>query len=449
MFRWRFESPMKRQAAPRRQEVPETLLVESQDQIDQFAAEVRTLGRFAFDTEFVMEDRYQSDLCLIQAATESSVVIIDPNLGLDLNPIWRLIHDDEIETIVHAGQEDLALCVQHSNTVPQRVFDVQIAAGLVGIEYPLSLQKLVQSILHIRLHKSKTLTDWRRRPLSAEQIRYAAEDVAYLPAAHKKLVQQLTKRKRITWAHEEFAKFEVMSLYQKEDEDRVRRLKGVGALRGQHLAVARELVVWRDKVAKKYNRPARILLKDHLLVEIARQGLSTRDDIRHLRGINLGDRDVVSLAQVVKETMAKPAEKSNEVEHREIETPGETALISLMTAVLRSYCLEQNIAYSLVATKRSIQELIRHRSQGETPASARAVAGDADAPTSSGKSRGKGNKTQQADVELLTGWRGEAVGVMLDDILAGRRSIRVELHNGDACVRLEAIEEKPRSKPRD
>lgn len=433
---------MKRNPTTRRPDVPEPTLAASQDDIDQFVAEARSQGRFAFDTEFVMEDRYQSDLCLVQAATESTVIIIDPNLGFDLGSLWRLIHDDEIETIVHAGQEDLGLCVQHSGKPPRRVFDVQIAAGLVGVEYPLSLQKLVQSTLHIRLHKSKTLTDWRRRPLSQEQIRYAAEDVAYLPAVHRKLADALSRRNRMAWAVEEFRRFEQLALYQKENEDRVRRLKGVGSLRGQHLAVARELVSWRDRVARKYNRPARILLKDHLLVEIARQGLTTRDEIRHLRGINLGDRDVLALAQIVKEALARPVERSADAEHRDVEPPGEAALIALMTAVLRSYCIEQNLAYGLVATKRSIQELIRHRILHQSPVPARTDNAIVDSSAvRPARRRAKGTDASNP-VELLSGWRGQAVGVMLDEILAGKRAIRVELHNGDACVRMEPIEPK-------
>lgn len=434
----------------RRLTIPQTTLIETQSQLDALCADFRALGRFAFDTEFVMEDRYQSELCLVQLASENAVAIVDPFLPLDLSPIWRLVHDGSVLTIVHAGQEDLALCVQHTGEPPQNIFDVQIAAGLVSTEYPLSLQKLVQSILHVRLHKSRTLTDWRRRPLSPEQVRYAADDVAYLPAAHARLAAALAQRGRSNWIQEECARFEAVSMYKRDDAEKVQRLKGGGALRGQPLAVAEAIIAWRDQVAQKYNRPARVLLKDHLLVEIAKQSLTTRDEIRHLRGINLSDRDVIALGVVVKETLAKPVVHEPHPSSRDEEPPGEAATIALITAVLRGFCHDEELAYGLVATKRSIQELIRHRMVDNTDQSRRAESkSDRTEGTSrradgeSSRTEGNSSKCLQADgaadpeyIELLTGWRGQAVGIMLDEVLAGKRSIGVVMRPDGPHVRL-------------
>jgi len=376
-------------------------LIERQEQIEALCAECRADGRFAFDTEFVMEDRFESEVCLIQIATESSVALIDPFLDLDLAPIWGLVHDDQIETLVHAGQEDLALCVQHTGQVPRCVFDLQIAAGLVTTEYPVSLQKLVQSNLHIRLHKAKTLTDWRRRPLTAAQLRYGAEDVVHLLAIHRKLTRKLERLGRRDWAHAEFAKFEEMTLYRRAEQDKLCRVKGAGSLKAQELAVLQGLLEWRDEAARALNRPPRTVIRDHLLVEIARTGISSGAELRDLRGFNLSVRNTRGISDAIREALALPESRWPPTVRRDSETPQETVLITLATALLRGYCLDKNLAYGLVATKKSICDLIRFH-LGE-----RADGGD-----------------------LVRGWRGDTVGKLLREFLDGERMIGVNVRDG-------------------
>ncbi len=394
----------------RRSLIPDITTVKRQAQTEELCRNCRACGRFAFDTEFVMEDRFEPEVCLIQIATEGAVVVIDPFLDLDLQPVWDLVCDDQVETVVHAGQEDLALCVQHTGRLPHRVYDVQIAAGFAGYDYPLSLQKLVQAALHIRLHKSKTLTDWRKRPLSAEQIRYAAEDVGYLLAVRDKLHDRLSKRNRLNWVHEEFNRFEDMSLYRRVEEEKLLRVKGAGALRGRQLAVVRELLTWRETAAKQLNRPVRVVLKDHLLVEIAKLELCSIGEIRDLRGINLSDKHVRALGRVVEKALKTPSEQWPAPTPRGTETPKEAALIALATVVIHSFCLENEVAYGLVASKRTLRELIRHHNRGRPP--------------------------DRTDVELLRGWRGKTAGALLEDILDGRRSLYVESLDGEPVVRV-------------
>ena len=395
-------------------DTPETVVIERQEQIDEFCVQARAEGRFAFDTEFVMEDRYEPEVCLVQMASENAVVLIDPFQKLDLQPVWELVCDPQIETVVHAGQEDLAMAVRRTRRVPCQVFDVQIAAGLVGYDYPLSLQKLVQSTLKVRLHKSKTLTNWRQRPLGAAQLRYAADDVCYLLAVRRKLHDRLVRAGRQEWAEEEFRGFEDMSLYARVEEDKLRRVKGLNVLKGRQLAVARRLLQWRDELAQVLNRPARVALKDHLLVEIARHELSSFTELRELRGLNMSDKNVQALGGIVQEALATPAEEWPAAKPYEEEAPREAVLIALATSVVRGYCLDYGLAYSLIATKKSLRDLIRHRTTGQ-PSDASAV-------------------------ELLCGWRGRTIGVMLDEVLAGRRTIRVEPNNGEWVVRVGPVD---------
>jgi ribonuclease D len=390
---------------------PEPVLLSSQAELDAACADIRTRGIFAFDTEFVMEDRYEAEVCLAQVATEDAIHLIDPLNGLDLTPLWSLVADPNVETVTHAGQEDLGLCVQHTQRPPRNIFDVQIAAGFVGHEYPVSLQKLVQAIMHIRLHKSKTLTDWRKRPLSPEQIRYAAEDVAHLLPIRSHIERELAKRDRQAWVAEEFAKLELLETYVREEESQLRRIKGMGSLGGKQLVIARELLRWRDQVAERVNRPARTVLKDYLLVEIARLGASSVEEIRDLRGISLSRRDLDGLAQAVRKAAAVPKEQWPKQKRRESETEQETILLGLATAVVRDHCDRHELAYGLCASKKSLTEVIRHF--------ARPNHKSAELPA------------------VLTGWRAEIVGSLLTDLLQGSASIRVAHINGRPVLNIE------------
>ena len=387
-----------------------TTTVIKQGQLEELCRACRAEGQFAFDTEFVMEDRFEAEVCLIQVATESLVALVDPLAGLDLRPLWGMVCDPQIEKVVHAGQEDFGLCVQHTGQAPRNVYDVQIAAGLAGCDYPLSLQRLIQAVLHVRLHKAKTLTDWRRRPLTDEQMSYAAEDVSYLLAVRRRLNERLSRHSRLDWLREEFSKFEEPSLYRRVEAEKLLRVKGSGALKGRQLAIVRELLAWREEVAKHRNRPVRVVLKDHLLVEIARLELRSFKEVRDLRGLNLSDRDVRGLCQAAEKAINTPGDQWPVLAPRDIETPREASLIALLGAVIRSFCLEHDIAYGLAATKKSIFELVRHCTTGR-PA-------------------------DRSAVELLNGWRGRVVGEMLESVLAGQRSIKVEPLDGECIVRV-------------
>lgn len=380
--------------------------VETQSEIDVICSEIVRAGRFAFDTEFVMEDRYKAELCLIQIALPERIALIDPARNFDTGPIWELVASASVETIVHAGTEDLNLVFQRHGEVPQNIFDVQIAAGFVGHDYPLSLQKLARAVLGVRLHKSKTLTDWRRRPLTAEQVRYAAEDVAYLLRIHEVISSQLTKRNRTQWCMEELNRFAERCYYERTDAEVALRVRGAGSLSGDARAIASELSLWREKAAARLDRPVRAVLKDHLLVEIARHGLGTVQEICSLRGINLARREVRGLCDVVRETkknihaLTPPLSNS-----RRPETPRESVLVSLLTAVSRSYCMEQDIAYSLAANKRLLQELVRYRPAG-------------------------GDEEAENLPDILAGWRGRSLGPALVRVLKGDSAVRCTDRNG-------------------
>ncbi|HUC83566.1 MAG TPA: ribonuclease D, partial [Candidatus Acidoferrales bacterium] len=175
---------------------------------------LRAAGSFAYDSEFIGELTYLPQLCLIQVATASEVALIDPLAGLDVTAFWELVADPVVEKIVHAGDQDVEPVFRHAGKPPANIFDTQIAAGFVALPYPLALAKLVHEMTGARLGKSLTFTHWDQRPLSNHQLRYAADDVRYLPAVGAELRKRLTANGHLAWAIEECGQLSVRGVYQ-------------------------------------------------------------------------------------------------------------------------------------------------------------------------------------------------------------------------------------------
>jgi len=358
-----------------------------------------TVDRFALDAEFIGEDAYHAEVCLVQVATEDGIWLIDPLAGFEIRPFWDLVTSDRVQKVVHAGLEDLALSYQHTGDTPNNVFDIQVAAGLVGVNYPLSLQRLARFALGVRLHKSQTLTDWRRRPLTNQQIQYAIDDVVYMLAIHASLRKKLAQRKRTAWAEEEFTRFCREETYRQNPKDAISRVRGAGSLNSKALAIARQLTLEREKRAQQYNRPPRALLKDHLLVEIAKHGWTNAEELMSLRGLTLRGEALNGMIEAVKRGLSTPPEKRPKQSTPQDDSPQETALCKLLSAVMFDYCHTHQIAHQLAATNKDIHAAVLAHTRGANAVPPRS---------------------------LQRGWRRAEFGEMIDGILNGHRCVRVE-----------------------
>src|SRR5262245_11708385 len=216
--------------------------------------------RFGFDTEFVGEDTYHPHLCLVQVATPDRLILIDPLSAGPLDSFWKLVVDPANQVIVHAGREEVRLCRLWAGQTPGNLFDLQIAAGLAGLAYPLSHGTLVSQVLGVQLTKGETLTEWRDRPLTPAQVRYAYDDVPHLLAVWQRLTERLERLNRADWAREEFRRLTTLAAPEEVVEEKWRRLRGLGQLGRRQLAVVRALYAWREETAERLNRPPRTLV---------------------------------------------------------------------------------------------------------------------------------------------------------------------------------------------
>lgn len=261
-------------------------LIETQADLTSLLHRLRAVGRFAYDSEFIGESTYTPLLCLVQIATPDEVALVDPLAkGIDLRPFWDLLRDESVEKIVHAGQQDVEPVVRLTGDRPRNVFDTQIAGGFVGMTYPVSLSKLVAEMVGVKLAKGMTFTQWDLRPLSPTQLRYAADDVRYLPAIHEELTQRLTTRGHLAKAREEFDALCEPSQYIFNPDTYIHRVRGSNSLSGPQLRILRELVIWRNEAAKKVNAPARAYLKDEVLVDLAKYAPKDTSRFAKVRGL--------------------------------------------------------------------------------------------------------------------------------------------------------------------
>lgn len=384
---------------------------------ESFCKQVRNRPRLALDTEFVAEDSYQPNLCLIQVAFDDELAVIDPFPLGSVRRFWEAIVEGNVETVVHAGRVDLRFCYNAVSQFPPRVFDVQIAAGFTGLEYPAGLANIVQRHLGINLTKHETRTDWRRRPLSDRQIEYALNDVRYLLPVRDRLEAELRNLNRWDWFEEEIRRQQEMVI-QSDDEERWRRLAGHGGLSRRELAILRALWHWREEEAARQNVPPRRVLRDDLLVELARRGSAEPKRILAIRGMtHRGVRELVPLiAARIREALALPPEQWPELPNR----PGTSqspVVGQFLYSALASLCLEKQIAVGLVGGTNDLRDWFTYFMSGYSG----------------------------PPPLLAQGWRKQLIGNTLELLVTGKAALRLRSPGDDKPLELVFLEAAPKA----
>jgi ribonuclease D len=356
-------------------------------------AQAKLLG---LDTEFVGEGRHRPELCLVQIATPDTLYVIDPYAVGSLEGLWELLRDPSRLVVVHAGKEDVRICQHHADQPPGRIFDIQLAAGLSGLDYPLGYGKLVEELFGVTMNnKDLTLSNWRQRPLTQSQLRYAFDDVRYLLPAYALLQERLRQQQRESWAEEEFAALVQRALAEDQGPENWRRVKGIGRLDRQGLAIVRELYQWREEWSQRWNRPARQVLSDHLLVRIARLRPHCRKELASLRGVP--HNAVTEILEAIQRALALPLAACPTPTPRIHETAEVVAVSQLLQIVLHEWCARKQVASNLAATLTDLKALAYyHLTRREAP-----------------------------EIPLFRGWRAEALLPELQAVLEGRRWIAV------------------------
>lgn len=371
--------------------------------IAELAELARAGGRLGIDTEFMGEGRYRTLLCLVQVAVELEggdvrIEVIDPlDESVDPAPLAGVIADRDIEIVMHAGRQDVALLRRVWATDITNLFDTQLAAGFAGLRAQLGYEALLHELLGVRLSKSASFTRWDARPLSTEQIGYARDDVRHILQATTELQGRLAQRGRLDWAREECRV--LASATDDRDPDVIfGRLPRVNSLDPKLRAIARELVEWREETARTQDRPIPAVLSDAALIEVAKRRPSQIGQLEQIRGINEATlrRRGKGILEAVERGRDRPpiaVEGSRPAQPSALDAP----VISLAEALVRTRALEEELAYELIAARADLQAIVLAMRDG----------------------------SPQPEVRTLQGWRREVVGDELLELLDGRRSLTV------------------------
>jgi ribonuclease D len=316
----------------------------------------------AVDTEFMRENTYWPDLCLIQVASSEEAAAIDPKAdGIDLKPLLDLfVANEDILKVFHAGGQDLEIIHNLTGKVPHPLFDTQIAAMALGHGEQIGYSNLIESLLGHSLDKGARFTDWSRRPLDKRQIDYAIADVTHLAAVFPRMVEKLKKTGRGAWLDEEMERLADASNFAFAAEDAWKRLKLPSrnpAVLGRLKAVA----AWRETEARSKNLPRGRIIKDDTLTEIVLHPPKTQDDLGRIRGLSAGWKaNDIGARLIAAIEAAKPLDQS-ELPDREPKRPGLTkdgALVSdLLKLLLKIRAKETGVAARLIARSDELEAL--------------------------------------------------------------------------------------------
>ncbi len=374
-------------------------LIEHQYDFLELCEHIREVGLVAFDTEFVSDAGYRSELGLLQFATRERCAAVDPLAIPSLGAWWDLMTDDCTTVVVHGGQAEVRFCIQRSGQIPRRLVDIQIAEGLRCRSYPLSYNSIVERVLGIAIHSNQTRSDWLRRPLTREQLTYALDDVSHVLSIWESQSRWLQSQQRRSWACAEFDRM-CWDVWEDEQLEPWERLSGVHRLSRRELGALQKLAAWREEEGAARNRAPRRILRDDLLMDLAKRRPSTVQQALATRDLNRAEykKLLPEMIRVIAEAGRIPEDRLPPRQRQRDDASSDDQIISrLLGLALSNVCAEQDVAQALAGTNRDLTELVRYVRGGE-----------------------------RGEVPLLLrGWRGEMFGELLRKVLDGRVHFRV------------------------
>ncbi len=367
--------------------------VDSMTDLQQLCDALRPAEWLALDTEFLREKTYYPKLCLIQVATPDVLACVDP-LALDnLDPLLDLLYEPGRVKVFHAARQDLEIFYHLRGALPAPVFDTQLAAPLLGHADQIGYGALMERVVGVKLAKSHGRTDWSKRPLHADQLGYAADDVRYLAQAYPKMRKRLAELGRLDWLRADFDALVDPDRYETSAEHAWQRVRSVNRLNNRQRAVLQALCAWRETSARERDRPRKWILDDEALVNLSRVMPEDMDRMQRIRG--LPDRLVQRNGATLLELIAASRDGELAFEGKDMRAQAlsaeQNALVEALHAVVSLYAVQHELHPSVLATRKDLERVVR----GDTEAA------------------------------LFQGWRDTLIGDEVRGFLRGERVLRV------------------------
>lgn len=323
------------------------------------------------DTEFLRETTFWPVLCLIQMASPTLEVIVDPMAeGMDLQPFFALMSNERVTKVFHAARQDLEIIYNLGRIIPRPIFDTQVAAMVCGFGDSVSYDQLVQRTKGVPIDKSSRFTDWSHRPLSEKQLAYALADVTHLRDVYQHLKTELEREGRSLWVSEEMAVLESPATYDMAPEDAWQRLR-MRLKKPQELAVLREVAAWREREARARNVPRSRVLKDDTIYEIAQQQPKDSEALGRLRTVPKGWERSSAGAQVVEAVVRAldlPRSDMPQPQRHQQAPEGAAAAAELLKVLLKLISDKHGVAAKVIANSEDLDRIAAEGDMAEVPA---------------------------------------------------------------------------------
>ena len=357
------------------------------------------------DTEFLRETTFWPELCLVQMASPTLEVLVDPLAkGIDLTPLFELMANPDVVKVFHAARQDIEIIYHLGGLIPHPIFDTQVAAMVCGFGDSISYDQLVQKIKNVQIDKSSRFTDWSRRPLTDKQLDYALADVTHLRDVYLALKAQLEREGRSLWLTEEMDILESRDTYDMHPDDAWLRLKS-RLRKPTELAILKFVAAWREREARSRNVPRSRVLKDDAIFEIAQQQPKDAEALSRLRTIPKGwERSAsgTAIIETVNAALALPKEEMPKAPRHSHAPEGSGAAVELLKVLLKLTADKHGVAAKVIANSDDLDKIA---SEGE-----------------------------KATVAALTGWRRELFGDVALKLINGEVALRF------AGKKVEAVE---------
>ncbi len=372
--------------------------IDSADALHTLCQEMKKAPWLAIDTEFLREKTYYPKFCLLQIATLDWVACIDPiALEGQMDELFSIINDPSIIKILHACRQDVEIFYQLSGKLPRPIYDTQLVAPLLGYQENPGYAMLVSGFLNINLSKTHTRTDWSQRPLSAEQVQYAADDVIYLAKIYCMMEEKLKELGRENWLNDDFEQLLNPDLYDIPVENAWLKIRGKNKLTGKQLAIVQVLAEWRETAAKKSDRPKNWIVRDEHIMDMAKLQPTNLQDLSKIRGVTDGFVkrsgqkvcDLIKMAQDLPALQVKTKAKSSK------KTQTQEAVLDILSAVVRLRADENALNPIILATRKDLESFLEN----------------------------------DEDCVLLHSWRYSMVGEELQKILQGNITLTVDANS--------------------
>ena len=354
------------------------------------------------DTEFLREQTFWPQLCLIQLAGPEAEAVVDPMVqGLDLAPFYQLMADTRVTKVFHAARQDIEIVYTKTGVVPSPVFDTQVAAMVCGFGESISYVNLVKRISGADIDKSSRFTDWSRRPLSEKQLVYALGDVTHLRDVYARLKSDLAASGRTHWLAEEMNTLTHPETYDTDPEKAWQRLK-LRVKSKKSLAVLVELATWRERLAQAQDVPRGRILRDDALYDIANQMPLTAEALGQLRTLSDGfgrSARAKEIIDAVKAGLARDPKNLPKLERGDSLSAEATATLELLKVLLKSAAAAHGVAPRMIADSEALEQLATEN---------------------------------EPEIPVLTGWRRELFGE--DALRLKRGELALTLVKGEVRV---------------